>query len=185
MNRVTLRHVLRIARQVAPAHPDVASGIQRPLVGKSEATYLASVCGLYSLLLLALSEQLPALVLSLTVAAALFHAVEYLALVTHYAWRRQTVGSPGLFRTLARHWLVALAAFVLVLGTFAAVVQRQGVAWWTGLNLWAAFLHYAYDGLIWKLRQPATARALGAAGGPPGPKAPARRPATTAEVVAP
>ena len=33
---------------------------------------------------------------------------------------------------------------------------------WQGLNLWAAFVHYAYDGMIWKLRRPETAAALGA-----------------------
>jgi hypothetical protein len=32
---------------------------------------------------------------------------------------------------------------------------------WLALNVWAAFLHYTYDGLIWKLRKPATAQALG------------------------
>jgi hypothetical protein len=31
-----------------------------------------------------------------------------------------------------------------------------------GANIWAAFLHYAYDGMIWKLRRPETAKALGA-----------------------
>ncbi len=32
---------------------------------------------------------------------------------------------------------------------------------WLGLNLWAALVHYAFDGMIWKLRRPETARALG------------------------
>jgi hypothetical protein len=164
---------LRLADRLALTVPAALVALEligRPWLRPGRATYLASVCGLYSLLLVGLSSGLPSLVLSLAVAAALFHAVEYLALVTHYAWRRQTVGSDGLFRAVARHWLAALAAFLLLLGTFAAVVQRQGVAWWVGLNLWAAFLHYAYDGLIWKLRQPATAQALGA--GEPGASAP-------------
>jgi hypothetical protein len=43
MTKVTLRHVLKVARLVAPTHPEVASGIQRPPVGRSEATFLASV----------------------------------------------------------------------------------------------------------------------------------------------
>jgi hypothetical protein len=30
------------------------------------------------------------------------------------------------------------------------------------LNLWAAMVHYAFDGMIWKLRRPETARVLGA-----------------------
>jgi hypothetical protein len=175
---------LRVADRLALAVPAVLVGLavyDGPRRHPAKAAYAASVCGLYALLLVALTDGLTALVLALTVAAALFHAVEYLALVTHYAWRRRTVGSPGLFRTVARYWLAALAAFLLILGTFAAVVQRQGVAWWVGLNLWAAFLHYAYDGLIWKLRQPATAQALGAARDAPPP---ARRPAAKPEAVA-
>jgi hypothetical protein len=35
------------------------------------------------------------------------------------------------------------------------------VVLWQGLNLWASFVHYAFDGMIWKLRRPATAAALG------------------------
>ena len=35
------------------------------------------------------------------------------------------------------------------------------VVFWQGPNLWAALVHYAYDGMIWKLRRPETARALG------------------------
>jgi hypothetical protein len=33
---------------------------------------------------------------------------------------------------------------------------------WQGVNLWAAYTHYAFDGIIWKLRKPTTAKALGA-----------------------
>jgi hypothetical protein len=179
---------LRLADAVALIVPAALIGLAlvgQPWQRPGKVTYLASVCGLYALLLVALAESLRSLVVALTVAAALFHAVEYLALVTHYAWRRRTVGSDGLFRTVARHWLVALAAFVLLFGTLAAVVQRQGVAWWVGLNLWAAFLHYAYDGMIWKLRRPATAQALGATGGgPDASMAPARRPAAAREAIA-
>jgi hypothetical protein len=141
--------------------PELMTGPgRRP--GKS--IYLASVVGLYAALLGALVAGQGVLVLALTAAGATFHAVEYLALVTHYAWRRQSVGGGGLFRTLARHWLTLLAAYVLVFGLVSAAVQPRGFDWWVGLNLWAAFLHYAYDGLIWKLRRPETARALGAEG---------------------
>ena len=35
---------------------------------------------------------------------------------------------------------------------------------WQGMNLWAAFVHYAFDGMIWKLRRPETAAALGVSG---------------------
>jgi hypothetical protein len=132
----------------------------RPLFGKR--IYLASVCGLYAALLLALRDGQTVLVAALTTASSLFHAVEYLALVTYYAWRRRTDGSEGLFRTLAERWLLVLLSYVVLFGLSALVLQRLGTEVWQGLNLWAAFLHYAYDGMIWKLRRPETARVLGA-----------------------
>ncbi|MCI0465111.1 MAG: hypothetical protein L0Z62_49955 [Gemmataceae bacterium] len=124
--------------------------------------YLASVCGLYAGLLLALRAASTPLILALTTASAMFHAVEYLAIVTHYAWRRQAHGSAGLFRIMAGRWLGVLAAYVVLLGLFGVMLERQWGELWLGLNLWAAFLHYTYDGMIWKLRRPATARTLGA-----------------------
>ena len=101
-------------------------------------------------------------VVALAAASATFHAVEYLALVTFYAWRRQDVGSDGMFRQMAQRWVGALAVYVVVLGLLAVAAEAHLREWWVGMNLWAAFLHYAYDGMIWKLRRPETARALGA-----------------------
>lgn len=43
MSRVTVRHLLKIAKAMAVTHPDVASGIQRPPLGRSDKAYLASV----------------------------------------------------------------------------------------------------------------------------------------------
>ncbi len=100
--------------------------------------------------------------MALTVASATFHAVEYLALVTSYAWRRQASGSAGLFQAMAGRWLGVLAAYVVLLGLADALLTASLAEWWVGMNLWAAFLHYTYDGMIWKLRRPATARSLGA-----------------------
>jgi hypothetical protein len=134
----------------------------RERIGK--AAYTASVCGLYTSLLLAVSFQVVSLVLVLTTAAALFHATEYLAVVTHYAWRRDTVGSAGAFRHMARHWLAFLAVYAVALGTVGTLLDRKGSGLyelWLGANLWAALTHYAFDGMIWKLRRPETARALG------------------------
>jgi len=131
---------------------------RRPL---PKLTYLLSVCGLYSALLLALNLRASVLVIALTTATATFHAVEYLAIVTTYAWRRQTTGSAGLFRVMAGRWLGILSAYAVLLGLFAVLLEQHLAEWWLGLNLWAAFLHYAYDGMIWKLRRPDTARALG------------------------
>jgi hypothetical protein len=86
-----------------------------------------------------------------------------LAIVTHYAWRRQHSGSPGLFQRMTQRWLELLVGYMLLLGLAAwALEQASPVVRevWIGLNLWAAALHYGFDGLIWKLRRPETAAAL-------------------------
>jgi hypothetical protein len=136
--------------------------IDRPTARPGKVLYVASVVGLYGSLLWAIGHHHVDLVTRLTVAAALFHAVEYLAIVTSYAWRRQQQGSAGLFRQMANRWLIVLALYVLILGLISQYAETSWRELWAGLNLWAAFLHYAFDGMIWKLRKPATAAALGA-----------------------
>ena len=107
----------------------------------------------------------------LTPANAAFHAIEYIAIVTFYAKRRESHGSGGVFQTAAQNWLVVMLLYVTVAGLVAALADRMTVVSpvlgvsiaeiWMGANLWAAFLHYTYDGMIWKLRRPETAKTMG------------------------
>jgi hypothetical protein len=48
-----------------------------------------------------------------------------------------------------------------VLGTISFVTDNVVAEIWLAVNLWAAFLHYAYDGMIWKLRDAGTSKTLG------------------------
>jgi ABC-type Fe3+-siderophore transport system permease subunit len=134
-------------------------GFTKDRLGK--LAYLGSITALYGLLLLSVRDGHRWAVQSLTVASAAFHAVEYMAIVTYYAQRRQEHGSAAAFRSMAAHWLQILAAFVIVLGLIGQHGQRHWTELWYGLNLWCAFLHYAYDGMIWKLRRAETASTLG------------------------
>ena len=116
--------------------------------------YTSSVLALYSLYLLSSHFHWPRMLLCLATAAALFHAVEYLAIVTYYAGRRKTNGSLGVMRWLAERWAVTLTCFVLtigMLGVYLSGYQAVSGTAWQGLNLWAALIHYAFDGMIWKL----------------------------------
>jgi hypothetical protein len=134
----------------------------RERIGK--LAYLCSLSSLYCGLLLSLTLPWPPGIIVFTTASSMFHAVEYLAVVTHYATRRRVVGSAGLFRSIAGQWLFLLVLYIVLLGSLGTWLDRPDTpayTAWQGLNLWAAFVHYAYDGLIWKLRQPATAQALG------------------------
>ena len=144
----------------------------RPWQRPGKIIYLASVLVMYGALLLAVRNGWHRWIIALTPANAAFHAVEYMAVVTFYARRRETHGSAGLFQTMARSWSLVLIVYVVCLGIFAESAERttEGI-WsgqtitlselWVGINLWAAFLHYAYDGTIWKLRRPETAKTLG------------------------
>jgi hypothetical protein len=120
--------------------------------------YLASVCLLYLALLAAVHAGRPALVLSLATASALFHAIEYLSLVAWSVQRRHaTVGSRmGLLGYLAPRWGITLGVFLLILGAGGWLLDQHWLQAWLTVNVIVAFLHYAYDGLIW--RQRATAR---------------------------
>ncbi len=132
-----------------------------PRARLGKVLYSWSVTGLYMCLLVAVSQGYTTAVLSLTGAAAAFHAVEYLAIVSHYADRRKTQGTPGAFRRMATAWGTILGAYLVLFGLFANLADLWAHQFWLGINLWAAALHYAYDGLIWKLRSPQTAAALG------------------------
>jgi hypothetical protein len=65
---------------------------------------------------------------------------------------------------MAAYWLPLLGIYMVLLGSVGVMMERPSsaaVPLWMAANLWAALVHYAYDGMIWKLRRPATAQALG------------------------
>ena len=114
--------------------------------------YLGSMLGLYVGLLLAVHFRQPGLVLSLATASAVFHATEYLALVTWSVRKREGAlpGGYGLLSFLAGRWAVVLVVFVVVLGMGGWLMQLHLLKAWLTLNVIVAFLHYAYDGLLWR-----------------------------------
>ncbi|MEW4528688.1 hypothetical protein [Maioricimonas sp. JC845] len=120
--------------------------------------YTASVMTLFSGLLMAVHFQQRTLVLQLALASALFHAVEYLAVVSWSA--RSSASRDNLFGRVARRWGLYLLGFVVVLGATNWMLQQGFFETWLLINLMVAFLHYAYDGMIWKSprrARPATA----------------------------
>jgi hypothetical protein len=133
---------------------------RQPLQRIGKLLYLLSVVSMYTVLLFAIRSGQHSLVTMLVVANAAFHAVEYMAIVTFYAWRRQESGSEAPFKTMARYWLRILAFYMVFVGLVSHFAHTVYEDWYVAANLWAAFLHYAYDGMIWKLRRPNTAKAL-------------------------
>ena len=146
-----------------------AAMMLRSLIGIAQMTmgkfaYLTSVCGVYTGMIVAANVREGKWILVFSTASALFHATEYLAIVTHYSWNRQTIGSRGLFARMAGQWTSLLLIYLVMLGCLGTLLDASNSRLreaWIGLNLWAAFTHYAFDGMIWKLRRPDTARSLG------------------------
>ncbi len=131
----------------------------------AKSVYLMSMLTLYIGYLVAGHFELDAWILCFATAASLFHAIEYLAIVSHYALRRQQIGSADIIRELGKRWGLVLSIFLVGLGSFGwwiTTLSAELQMIWQGVNLWAAYTHYAFDGIIWKLRKPTTAKALGA-----------------------
>ncbi|MDB5392099.1 MAG: hypothetical protein JWM11_7745 [Planctomycetaceae bacterium] len=114
--------------------------------------YLLSVMSLYTCLLWAVHNNHPRAVLALTTASALFHATEYLALVSWSVHQRdRTRGSQlGWLHWFAGRWSLTLAAYIAILGIGGWLIEQKWIETWLFLNVIVAFLHYAYDGIIWK-----------------------------------
>jgi hypothetical protein len=113
--------------------------------------YLTSVVLMYSALLCVVHLRRPDMVLVLATTSALFHAGEYLAIVS---WNiRERDGkqqSRGLIRRVAPVWFLFLAVFALFLGIVGWYADQYWLKFWIVLNLIVAFLHYSYDALIWR-----------------------------------
>jgi hypothetical protein len=114
--------------------------------------YLTSVAVLYTAMLAAAHFNQAEMVLSLATASAVFHATEYLALVTWAAHSKQFSAGHRMdvLGYFLPRWGLALAVFIFVLGSSAWLLERQLLQPWLLLNVIVAFLHYAYDGLIWR-----------------------------------
>jgi hypothetical protein len=117
--------------------------------------YLVSVLALYVSLLGAVHANWPATVLSLATASAVFHATEYLALVA-WAVQGRNASNPdrlGMMNYLAPRWGLALGVFILMLGAGGWMLNQQLMQSWLLINVIVAFLHYAYDGMIWRQKK--------------------------------
>lgn len=111
--------------------------------------YLVSVFSLYGGMLLAVNQQRPSLVLAFATAAALFHALEYLGVVT-WSLQKKSGTEHGWLSRLAVQAGGIVVAFALILGCGAWLMENYWSGGWLFLNVAVAFTHYAFDGLIWR-----------------------------------
>jgi hypothetical protein len=122
------------------------------------AIYMTSVIGLYTALLAAAHAERVRPVVSLALASAVFHAVEYLAIVTWATGvRGGDAGRTASTAAVLRTPLLLLAVFLLVVGAGNYAVSRGFFEAWVAVNLVVAFCHYGFDGIIWRRRPAAVA----------------------------
>jgi hypothetical protein len=129
----------------------VAIDLLRPVASLGRTAYLLSVFSLYICLLWAAHSMQPRIVLALTTASALFHATEYLAIVSWSVRQRSDHHGTklGWLHWFAGRWSLTLAAYIAILGIGGWMIEQHWLKFWLWLNVIVAFLHYAYDGLIW------------------------------------
>lgn len=123
--------------------------------------YLVSVCSLYSGLILGMhfntDGDLDALLTGLFLSVTVFHATEYLAIVSWSVEKRHGRSKSGLFAYLMPRWGLHLLIFMVILGWSAWMIDMHFLRLWLIVTIIVSYLHYAYDGMIWKVRRPASA----------------------------
>lgn len=156
-----LSDVLSVTDWIVPILPgiillDVLRNFNRQSLGR--LTYLVSVTGLFLGMLWAIHTGHPAILLALTTASAWFHASEYLAVV---GWRLQKQNSDDTIHSrdatlkwIASRWAISLLIFIVILGSCGWMLESHFLEYWLLLNVIAAFLHYGYDGVLWKKQSP-------------------------------
>ncbi len=112
--------------------------------------YLMSVCTLYGAMLYTSHMEWQRLTVQLAFCSAVFHAVEYLSVVTWASSSEKNRQRLDLWGKLTRSWGAFLVFFILFIGITNYVIAQGHEETWILVNLMAAFLHYGYDGMIWK-----------------------------------
>jgi len=113
--------------------------------------YIASVVVHYSLLLALLELKSPGWLEAAFLANAVFHATEYLAIVS---WSVQKK-SAGVWAYLVPRWGLTLVGFCVALGAASMLLAAHSMYAWALITYLVSYLHYAYDGIIWKAPRPA------------------------------
>ena len=119
--------------------------------------YMGSAMAIYAAQLVAIHLENKPWMMAFFFAGAIFHAVEYLAICNWSVQKRTT----GIWNYQITRTALALFAFMAILGAANWFVNAQSVYAWQLITLLVSYLHYAYDGIIWKAK-PAAPKPLAA-----------------------
>lgn len=118
---------------------------------RAKYVHMASACLNYAAMIVCAHFGLKAWAIAVSVANAVFHATEYFSIVTWSIAKRS--GRPESFfvPALARNWFKTLAFFLVSLAVTSAFLATKYALFWILLNTLVSYLHYAWDGVIWKM----------------------------------
>ena len=117
--------------------------------GIGRLAYVSSVVALYSAQLLAIRLECTSWMVALFFGGAIFHAVEYLAICNWAVQKRVT----GIWRYQITRTGLAMLVFMALIGAANYFVNAQSLYAWTLITLLVSYLHYAYDGIIWRAKK--------------------------------
>jgi hypothetical protein len=126
-----------------------ARAFDRRLMGKY--IHLTSVLANFIAMIAFCHYRMQAWALAVATANALFHATEYFGIVTWSINRRADAGKAWHLPSLMKNWTVTLLLFLYAVAalSFLLVIRLPYV--WMMANTLVACLHYAYDGVLWKM----------------------------------
>jgi hypothetical protein len=113
--------------------------------------YLSSLCIHYGAMIAFCRAGMTDWAIATATVNGLFHAIEYFGIVTWSVLPR--ADRPGQFSAplFFRHWAASLGIFAASIATLGLVLSSGHFGVWVALNALVAYLHYAYDGVIWKM----------------------------------
>src|SRR5262249_3019202 len=111
----------------------------RPRASVGRLAYLGSVTAPYTTLLLAVHHPHVMLTLAVALSVALFHATEYLAIVSWAVLRRPAQDRSGAFAYLRPRWALSLALFIGVLAISAWALDSHFQRQWAALTIAVSF----------------------------------------------
>ena len=127
--------------------------VRRSKASLASLAYLVSVMSLFTALLLASHLENSQWVVQLALASAIFHSLEYMAIVTWSMNRTRETSQSSVLTHLATVWMSFLAIFIIVIGLGNYLLSRGYFEFWVFVNIIVAFWHYCFDGMIWKSKK--------------------------------
>ena len=118
---------------------------------KAKYIHLTSVLGNFIAMIAFCHYRMQAWALAVATANALFHATEYFGIVTWSINRRADAGKAWFIPALMKNWTVTLLAFLYGVAALSFLLVVRWPFVWMMTNTLVACLHYAYDGVLWKM----------------------------------